>query len=68
MKRTMDVDELLRQGQVEKIREILRQHVHRFGKMKDSRQILQDMTGEDFEPKYYVKYLKEKYGALYGIA
>ncbi len=33
--------------------------------MKTSRQILQDMTGEDFRPQYYVDYLKEKYGRLY---
>ena len=36
--------------------------------MKTTRQILKDMTGEDFDPRYYIRYLKEKYTALYQIA
>ena len=65
MKQSMDFKGLLRQGELEVIREVLRRHIHRFGKMKDSRQLLRDMTGEDFKPQYYVDYLKEKYGKLY---
>ncbi len=49
------------------IRETLRGHIHRFGKLRDSRRLLKDMTGEDFNPQYYVEYLKGKYGELYGI-
>lgn len=49
------------------IREYLRKHVHRYGKMKDSREILKDMTGEDFDPKYYVEYLEKKYRKLYAV-
>ena len=67
MKKVMDVDGLLEAGQIEPVREYLREHVHRFGKVRTSRQILRDMTGEDFNPRYYVDYLKEKYGKLYQI-
>ncbi|MCD8122255.1 MAG: carboxypeptidase M32 [Clostridiales bacterium] len=67
MKGQMDIDSLLRQGEIGQIREFLRVHVHRFGKVKTSREILRDMTGEDFNPSYYVRYLKEKYGKLYQI-
>ena len=52
---------------MEIIREYLREHIHRFGKLKTSRELLQEMTGEDFDPRYYIKYLKEKYGKLYQI-
>ncbi len=65
MKKEMDFEGLLRQGKVNVIREVLRKHIHRFGKMRDSRRLLRDMTGEDFNPEYYVKYLKDKYGELY---
>lgn len=65
MKKSMDFEELLRKGEIEVIRHVLKRHIHRFGKMRDSRQLLRDMTGEDFEPRYYVKYLKEKYSRLY---
>ena len=67
MKENIDFDGLLQKGQIEVIREALRRHIHRFGKMRESRRLLQDMTGEDFKPQYYVQYLKEKYGELYQI-
>lgn len=67
MKKEMDADQMLEEGRLGEIREYLRLHVHWFGKVKTSRQILQDMTGEDFRPQYYVDYLKEKYGRLYQL-
>lgn len=67
MKKQMDFDGLLREGDVGTIREYLRTHIHRFGKIKTSRQLLSDMTGKDFDPQYYLDYLKEKYSKLYKI-
>ncbi len=63
MKQEMDVEELLREGRLEEIRKYLRDRIHQYGKLKNSRQILKDVTGEDFSPKYYIEYLREKYGA-----
>ncbi len=68
MQKQMDFEKLLAEGKLEKIREYLREHIHRYGKKKTSRELLKEMTGEDFDPTFYVKYLKEKYGKLYGIA
>lgn len=62
MKQTMDFDALLREGRLDVIRGWMRDNVHQYGKLKTSRQILKDATGEDFTPKYYIEYLKEKYG------
>ena len=67
MKETMDFEGLLREGKIDVIRRYLRDHIHQYGKLKTSRQILKDTTGEDFNPQYYVRYLKEKYSALYQI-
>lgn len=67
MKKEMDFDGLLKEGKLSVIREYLRNHVHKFGKLKTSRQILKDTTGEDFTPDYYIQYLKEKYKALYDL-
>ncbi|MCB6609401.1 carboxypeptidase M32 [[Clostridium] symbiosum] len=63
MKQEMDVEELLREGKLEEIRKYLRDRIHQYGKLKNSRQILKDVTGEDFSLKYYIEYLREKYGA-----
>lgn len=65
MKKKMNINQMLEEGNLGEIREYLKLHVHRFGKVKTSRQILLDMTGEDFRSQYYVNYLKEKYGRLY---
>lgn len=67
MKRKMDFEGLLRLGDISTIRECLRTHIHRHGKIKESGRLLREMTGEDFNPDYYLNYLKEKYGQLYGI-
>ncbi|MFR3727236.1 carboxypeptidase M32 [Lacrimispora sp.] len=67
MKKEMDFDGLLRTGKISVIREYLREHVHKFGKMKTSREILKDVTGEDFNPDYFIQYLKEKYRKLYEL-
>lgn len=61
MKKTMDVDALLEEGKIGEIRDYLRKEIHRYGKMKTSQEILKQMTGEEFNPKYYLQYLKEKY-------
>ena len=67
MKKEMDVDKLLEEGKLSVIREYLREHIHQYGKLKKSREILKEMTGEDFNANYYVEYLKEKYGELYAL-
>ena len=67
MKEHMDFEGLLREGKVCVIREFLRENIHQYGKLKNSRQILKDVTGEDFNPEYYVRYLKEKYSKIYGL-
>ncbi len=67
MKKQMDVEACLRSGDIGAIVRVLREHIHRYGKMRESRRLLKDMTGEDFNPDYYIRYLKEKYGALYGV-
>lgn len=65
MKERMDVEGLLKAGDIRQITEYLRKNIHRFGRMKNSLTLIKDTTGEDFSPKYYIRYLKEKYGGLY---
>lgn len=67
MRKEMDFEGLLEEGRIDVIRNYLKEHIHQFGKLKTSRQILKDVTGEDFSPKYYTEYLNEKYSKIYGI-
>lgn len=63
----MDVEQLLREGNLEPIREFLRTNIHCHGYKKTAREILRDVTGEEFNPQYYIDYLKEKYTKLYSL-
>ena len=62
MKREMPLEKYLEEGNLLPIREFLREHVHQWGKAKTTGEILRETTGEDFDARYYVEYLKEKFG------
>ncbi|WP_124066812.1 carboxypeptidase M32 [Clostridium sp. E02] len=68
MKKEMDFDELLKSGRIDVIREYLREHIHQYGKTKTSREIIKDITGEDFTPDYFIEYLKDKYRKIYRLS
>lgn len=65
MKECMPIEQYLRDGNFTPIREYLKEQIYQYGKKKTTQQILKDITGEEFSPTYYIKYLKEKYTALY---
>lgn len=65
MKECMPIEQYLRDGNLTPILEYLKEHVYQYGKKKTTQQLLKDITGEEFSATYYIKYLKEKYTALY---
>ncbi|ADO83325.1 carboxypeptidase M32 [Ilyobacter polytropus] len=67
MKKDMDVDAALENKELYKIKEWLNQKIHRFGKLKKPEELIMDITGEGLNAKYFVDYLKEKYGNIYGV-
>lgn len=67
MKKELDVDTALCQGNLQAVRDFLHTHVHQYGAFKTAREILKEATGEEFNPDYFIEYLKDKYTALYHI-
>jgi len=67
MKEKMPINDYLRQGNLTPIREFLRDNIHKFGATKNTNEILKDLCGEEFNPDYYIRYLKEKYTRLYAL-
>ena len=65
LEQVMPLNDYLKTGNFQPINDYLKEHIHRFGKIKTTNEILQDMMGEDFNPKYYTDYLKEKYENYY---
>lgn len=67
MKRELPVERLLREGNISEITAYLRKGIHRYGASREPREMLKALTGEEFNPDYYIRYLKEKFGKIYGI-
>jgi len=65
MARELDIDAILRTGDMTPINAWLKEKIHRFGGSKSPEEIMLDVTGAPFDPQHYVDYLKRKYTALY---
>jgi carboxypeptidase Taq len=57
----------LRTGRVDAILEWQREHIHRYGRMLEPADIVLRATGRPLESGPWMRYLRTKYGALYGI-
>lgn len=67
LSKKVDVGSELEQGKYEKINEILKNEIHKYGKLKKPSELIENMTGEPFNPVYYIKYLTEKFSMVYDI-
>ncbi|WP_273126043.1 carboxypeptidase M32 [Bacillus weihaiensis] len=62
-----DFDELVKEGQFEKIKDWLTENIHKYGKTKQPLDILNDVTGESLNAEYLTTYLEEKYTDIYKL-
>ena len=67
MEKDLDMETLLHEGNFAVIDEYLREHIHQYGASRSTNRLLHDLTGEDFNPDYYVNYLKNKYKEIYQL-
>ena len=67
MKKDFDVDKALENQNMKKITNWLGEKIHKYGRLKDTPEIIKKVTGEELNPKYYISYLKEKYKKIYEI-
>ena len=61
----INVDQVLTDGEFNKIADWLKENIHQYGASKTFDEILKEVTGETFNPSYYTDYLVEKYTKLY---
>jgi carboxypeptidase Taq len=61
-----DLDRQIEQGEFEPLREWLREQVHRHGRKYSADEVVERVTGRPIEVGPYVRYLTEKFRALYG--
>lgn len=61
-----ELDARIAAGDLAPLREWLGEHVHRFGRTRTGGEILTEVTGGGLDSRPLLRYLNEKYGALYG--
>ncbi len=62
-----DVEKLFECGEFEPLLDWLRENVHHQARRLKPGELIKRAMGEDLSPKYYVDYLKTKYGELYDL-
>jgi carboxypeptidase Taq len=63
----LDFDGVCASGNLAPIHEWLRERIWRYGRSRDTTEMILDACGEPFSPSYYTSYLVEKFSALYGL-
>ena len=63
-----DLDDQIEAGEFGPLREWLRDHVHRFGRMFTPKETLERAVGGPIDPEPYLRYLRRKAADLYGVA
>jgi carboxypeptidase Taq len=65
MKKDMDIDQLIKDKNIKRINEWLKDKIHQYGSSKTPKELMEMVSGQAFDPKYYIQYLKEKYSKIY---
>lgn len=67
MHQEIDVDHLLENNQFGLILNWLKTHIHSYGGLYSATKLLNKVCHEDFNPAYYVNYLKNKFETMYHL-
>lgn len=67
MKKQLNVDQLLADGQLAPIKQWLVDHVLQYGKLRTPDELVRDVSGEELNPNHLIQYFREKFGAVYRI-
>lgn len=67
MKSIMPFDKYLLEGDIKPIVEYLKENIHRYGTIKNMKELLTDIMNEELNVDYYIRYLKEKYTKIYHL-
>lgn len=67
MKKDINIEEELSNGRFELINKWLKNKVHLFGASVKNLEVIKKATNEDFNPNYYIQYLKNKFKDIYNL-
>ena len=61
MKKEIDVDKAVRDGELDKVLAWLRKNIHQYGRLYNPSELVEKATGEKLNPKYFKNYIEQKY-------
>ena len=67
MRESVDIEKCLAEGNFEPINEWNREHIWKYGCLKNPGDLLREALGEEFDPMYFIDYLEHKYSKIYNI-
>ena len=67
MKKDVDMDACIREGNMAPIHEWLTERIWKFGRAKDPAELIELACGEPFDPTYYTDYLEAKFTEIYNL-
>ena len=67
MKKDVDMDACIREGNMAPIHEWLTERIWKFGRAKDPAELIELACGEPFDPSYYTDYLEAKFTEIYNL-
>jgi carboxypeptidase Taq len=62
-----NLDDQIRQGQFDELLGWLREKIHRHGAKFEPQELVQRVTGSKIDAAPYLRYLRSKFGAIYGL-
>lgn len=65
MVKEINIERSLEERNLAVIKEWLGENIHRWGKEKKPTEIIEDISGEELNARYFIEYLKEKYSRIY---
>lgn len=67
MEKELPVWELVGKGELQPIVDWLTERIYQYGCLLKPQELLRKACGADFDPDYYVSYLKNKFTEVYGL-
>ena len=67
MEKDLNIEECIRNDEIYKIRDWLKEHAWSIASITDPNDWILKVTGEKFNPDYYINYLKEKFTEIYDL-
>ena len=67
LKEEPKIMEDIAEGNLNNLHSWLKENIHKYGSIYSPAEIIKRVTGEELNPQYFIKYLKDKYYEIYNI-